>query len=84
MGRVEDYNFKYVGYRIKQDAVTKEITMDQEEFAEKIEMVIIDPGRDKQKEENLESEEKTQMRGISGKLGWIGRGTRPDLLFHQV
>ena len=24
------------------------------------------------------------MRGISGRLGWIGRGTRPDLLFHQV
>ena len=84
MGRVEDQNFKYVGYRIKQDAVTKEITMDQEEFAEKIEMIKIDPGRAKQKEESLEDEEKTLMRGISGKLGWIGRGTRPDLLFHQV
>ena len=84
MGRVEDSDFKYVGYRIKQDAQTKEITMDQEEFADKVEMVKIDPTRAKQKEEELESEEKTLMRGISGRLGWIGRGTRPDLLFHQV
>jgi hypothetical protein len=84
MGRVEDSNFKYVGYRIKQDAQTKEITMDQEEFADKIEMIKIDPARGKQKEEELSKEERTLMRGISGRLGWIGRGTRPDLLFHQV
>ena len=64
MGRVEDYNFKYVGYRIKQDAQTKEIMMDQEEFADKIEMIKIDPTRAKQKEEELEIEENTQMRGI--------------------
>ena len=51
MGRVEDSNFKYVGYRIKQDAQTKEIKMDQEEFADKIEMIKIDPARGKQKEE---------------------------------
>ena len=79
---MEDSNFKYVGYRIKQDEHTKEITMDQE-FADKIEMVKIDPVRAKQKEEELRSEEKSLMREISGKLVWIGRGS-PDLLFHQA
>ena len=84
MGRVEEDDFKYTGYRIQQDAITKVITMDQEEYAAKVEMVRIKPARAKQKEDNLKDEEKTLMRGISGKLGWLGRGTRPDLLFHQV
>ena len=58
--------------------------MDQEEYAAKVEMVRIEPARAKQKEDNLKDEEETLMRGISGKLGWLGRGTHPDLLFHQV
>lgn len=77
---MEDSNFK--GYRIKQDEHIKEITMDQE-FADKIEMVKIDPEGAKQKEEELRSEEKSFMIGIPGKLVWIGRGS-PDLLFRQV
>ena len=84
MGRVEEGDFKYTGYRIQQDALTNMITMDQEEYAAKVEIVKIEPARAKQKEENLNDEEKSIMRGTSGKLGWLGRGTRPDLLFHQV
>ena len=30
------------------------------------------------------AEETTEMRRAAGRLGWLGRGTRPDLLFNQI
>ena len=84
MGRVEEDDFKYTGYRIQQDSTTKMITMDQEEYAAHVEVFRIEPARAKQKDDDLKDEEKTLMRGISGKLGWLGRGTRPDLLFIKL
>ena len=84
MGKVESQNFKYLGYRIIQDMEDFTIKLDQAEYAEKLEMVKIPPERKKDPNQKLNAEEKTLMKQISGRIGWLGRGTRPDLLFHQV
>ena len=84
MGKVESRNFKYLGYRIIQDMEDFTIKLDQAEYAEKLEMVKIPPERKKDPNQKLNAEEKTLMKQISGRIGWLGRGTRPDLLFHQV
>ena len=38
----------------------------------------------KQTNDDLDPEEKSRLKEVAGKLGWLGRGTRPDLLFSQV
>ena len=84
MGKVEKYKFKYLGYQIIQDEENFSIKIDQAEYANKLEMVKIHPERKKDPNQKLNAEEKTLMKQISGRIGWLGRGTRPDLLFHQV
>ena len=39
MGKTESGSFKYVGFNIKQDPQTFAVSMDQEEYAERIEMI---------------------------------------------
>ena len=84
MGKVEKYNFKYLGYQIIQDKENFSIKIDQAEYASKLEIVKIQPERKKDLKQKLNPEEKTMMKQISGRIGWLGRGTRPDLLFNQV
>lgn len=84
MGKTESFKFKYVGFEIEQDEETKEIKMSQEEFAEKVETLTIPPERMLQKSDTLTLNEQTDLRKTAGKVGWLGRGTRPDLMFSQV
>ena len=84
MGKVEKHKFKYLGYQISQDEENFAVKIDQAEYANKLEIVKIHPERKKDPKQKLNAEEKTLMKQISGRIGWLGRGTRPDLLFHQV
>ena len=84
MGKTESQNFKYVGFKVEQDPESFAITLDQQEYAEKIEMIKISPERALKKGEKTTDEETTEMRRAAGRLGWLGRGTRPDLLFSQI
>ena len=84
MGKTESGNFKYVGFNIRQDPESFAVTVDQEDYAEKIEMINISPERALRKSDKTSAEETTEMRRAAGRLGWLGRGTRPDLLFNQI
>ena len=42
------------------------------------------PSRKKEGEEAVTEKEKSLMRSYAGKLGWLGRNCRPDLLFSQI
>ena len=82
LGKVEEKNFLYCGYRIIQE--TDGMMMDQQEYADNIKPLIIPPGRRGQDQDKVTDYERKQIRAWAGKLGWLGRGTRPDILFSQI
>ena len=51
---------------------------------EKINDIGCDPNRAKLPDETLDAEEKSQMRIYAGKIGWLARGSRPDLVFLKL
>ena len=82
MGKTESKMFTYVGFDLKQDE--KGITIDQSSYASGYQTFDINPERAKQTNDDLEPEEKSKLKEVAGMIGWLGRGTRPDLLFNQV
>ena len=84
MGKTEERCFKYVGYQITQEEDFS-IRVDQSDFADnKIELIKGKPERAKEVGDKLTCEEETLVRKAAGKIGWLGRGTRPRILFAQV
>ena len=43
-----------------------------------------DPARAMQQEDDLTDEEKSTLRQTAGRIGWLGRGARPDLVLVQL
>ena len=58
--------------------------MSQNDYAKEVTSFDIKPDRAKQVDDDLTIEEKWLLRKVAGKLGWLGRGSRPDLTFAQV
>ena len=50
----------------------------------KIELFDVSPDRSKNQDAELTTEEKSILRKCAGKLGWLARGSRPDLIFSQI
>ena len=42
------------------------------------------PARAMQQEDDLTEEEKSTLRQTAGRIGWLGRGARPDLVLAQI
>ena len=82
MGKVESKKFKYVGFDIEQKEDL--IRVDQSTFAAGLELINISPARAKQVDEKLSNEERSCLRRAAGQIGWLGRGSRPDIVFGQV
>jgi hypothetical protein len=82
VGRSEEVEFHYVGYRIKQDATG--IQLDQCEYVDNIIVQPLSVDRERQKDERLSPEETTTYRSLVGSLNWIVQGSRPDLAFCLV
>ena len=51
---------------------------------EKVEIFDVNPARAMKQEDDLTEKEKSQLRKTAGRIGWLGRGTRPDLVFSQI
>ena len=83
LGTVERDNFLYCGHRVKQDQAGN-IQVDQQEYADAVKELIIKPERKRQNDQPLTEPERKQMRAFAGKLGWLARLSRPDLIFAQV
>ena len=82
IGKVEGGNFLYCGYRM--ETGDDSITLSQQEFADDIKPIAIQPSRKKEGGEAVTEKERSTMRSYAGKLGWLGRNCRPDLLFSQI
>ena len=82
LGKVETENYLYCGHRIRQQGDS--LTLDQEEFAENVKPLIISPARKQQSKEPVTEKERKVLRAYAGRLGWLGRTTRPDLLIPQI
>ena len=82
LGKVEDTDFLYCGHRIRQNG--EKCTMSQEEFATEVKPFEIAPARKKQSAEKVTEKERAQLRSGAGKIGWMARLTRPDLIFAQI
>ena len=83
MGKTEQRVFKYVGFNIQQGEEGVQVNM--KDYAdEKVEIFDVNPARAMKQEDDLTEEEKSQLRKTAGRIGWLGRGARPDLVFAQI
>ena len=81
-GQFLNGNFKCLGWQLSQSG--DEIIISQREYIQnKIQRVEIPVGKRESKEE-LNSEEKTILRGAIGKMRWICDQTRPDVSFDEL
>ena len=82
LGKVEDGDFLYCGHRVMQQG--KKLVLKQDEFAAEVKPFEITPARKKQSSEKVTDNERAQLRSGAGKIGWLARLTRPDLMFAQI
>ena len=82
LGKVESGSYLYCGHRIR--SKDGQVTIDQREYVNDIKPLVIPPGRKSDNAASVTEQEKKIIRSYAGKLGWLGRTTRPDLLFAQV
>ena len=83
MGKTEEKKFKYVDFNIEQKP--EGIYIDQNDFAEeKIEVFDVNPDRSKNQDDERTADKKSMLRKCAGKVGWLARGSRPDLVFAQI
>ena len=83
MGKTEQKVFKYVGFNICQGEEGIQVSM-KDYAEEKVEIFDVDPDRALHQEDDLTEEEKSLLRKTAGRIGWLGRGARPDLVFAQI
>ena len=81
-GKVEEKDFSYVGFRIRQSE--KGIVLDQSSYVDNVEMEQLDQERLSQRSSELAAIEVTSYRSILGAINWIVLGSRPDKAFEMV
>ena len=79
MGKEKEGSFKYVGIKIQ--LKDHKILMDQNDYAKGLSLITMTKDREKDKQGPVTEEERKEMRAKIGQLLWLGRQTRPDLLF---
>ena len=72
--------FEYCGLRVMQNA-DHETTFDQVEYLERMNPIPLEKERNGEEslEEEVTEEERTQFRGLIGKMRWLADHTRPDV-----
>jgi hypothetical protein len=71
--------FRYLGLNVKQ--TSGGIYIDQHDYVDEIDHVVIDQGRVLQKDAPLNKKEVKRLKGASGKLLWVSSNTRPDIAY---
>ena len=79
VGKEEEGSFKYVGMNIQQS--DKVILLDQNSYAQSLKIIEISKERSIQKQCPITNSERKIMKAKIGQLLWLGRQTRPDLIF---
>ena len=81
-GKIAEGIFTYIGFQLHQ--TEKGILIDQNRYVDRIQVDKLEPQRTTQKQDNLNSQELTQLRKLAGTLNWVVQGCRPDMVFELV
>ena len=81
-GKIEENNFRYIGFYITQDA--KGIQLYNSSYMEKLDHPIIEPKRESMKPDQFTQEEQKDFSRLIGQLIQAVQGSRPDLAFELV
>ena len=73
--------FRYVGLNVKQ--TSEGIFVDQQAYVQELKPIELKPERMQCKDDLLSSEEKSQLRSLSGQLLWATSQTRPDGAYYS-
>ena len=79
VGKENDTCFKYVGMNIQ--SKRHSIHLDQNEYAKGLKLIDISKDRIRQKQCPVTDAERKVMKAKIGQLLWLGRQTRPDLIY---
>ena len=83
MGSVTEKEFTYTGFDLEQE--NDHVRLSQDKYIkEKIEVFNMKPDRARNPTAELTPEEVSTIRKVAGKIGWLARGSRPDLIFSQI
>ncbi len=82
VGKQETKQFMYTGFMFKQDK--DGITIDQDKYVDNANPPKVDISMIKDKSREMNQDELTLLRQITGILNWTVRATRPDLAFDCV
>ena len=74
-------SFKYVGLNVVQ--TSEGVFIDQQAYVQSLMPITISSERLREKEDFLTSEEKSQLRSVSGQLLWATSQTRPDCSYYS-
>ena len=82
-GKFNNETFKYVGWRIQHDGF--KIKVDQNEYIdEKCLEIDVHPSRLSQNSEPINSQERTSLRQLVGRVRWVADQTRPDISYDEL
>ena len=75
----ESGSFKYLGLEVKQTA--EGVLVHQECYIPKIDPIDINKNRQTRRNDELTSEERKELKRLSGQMMWVTSHTRPDVSY---
>ena len=81
-GKVEEKEFRYIGFKVKQ--LENRIIIDHSEYIDKMKNKTVDQKRASDKQEQLTAQEQNTYRQLVGQLNWAVQGSRPDMGFEMI
>ena len=82
VGKSESREFMYTGFYLKQDETG--IQLDQHKYVRNVVIPTIDVKQMKDRDREMNQEELSLLRQITGIVNWTARATRPDLSFEMI
>ena len=82
VGKSESRDFLYTGFRMCQ--TTEGVEIDQKNYVDKVSIPKIDLDQLKDRNRDMNQEELTLLRQLTGIVNWTARATRPDLSFEMI
>ena len=82
VGKSESREFMYTGFFLKQ--TDQGIRLDQNKYVRNVTIPAIDVRQMKDKEREMNQEELSLLRQMTGVVNWTARATRPDLSFDMI
>ncbi len=82
IGKSESKEFMYTGFQLTQD--NEGIRLDQKKYVENVVIPTIDIALMKDRDREMNMEELSLLRQMTGVVNWTARATRPDLSFEMI